>query len=53
MTGGFLGGLVVKNSAVDAGDAGLIPRSGRSPGEGNDNSLQRSCLGNLMVRGGW
>ena len=33
--------------------AGLIPGSGRSPGEGNGNSLQYSCLGNLMDRGAW
>ena len=37
MTGGFPGGSVVKNTPVDAGDGGLIPRSGRSPGEGNGN----------------
>ena len=33
------------------GDAGLIPGSGRSPGEGNGNPLQYSCLGNPMDRG--
>ena len=37
MTGGFPGGSVVKNTPVDAGDGGLIPRLGRSPGEGNGN----------------
>ena len=37
----------------DAGDAGLIPGSGRSPGGGNGNPLQNSCLGNPMDRGGW
>ena len=45
---GFPGGSVVKNPAVnaaDAGDAGSIPGSERSPGEGNDNPLQYSCLG--------
>ena len=44
---GFPGGSVVKNPAVnaaDAGDAGSIPGSERSPGEGNDNPLQYSCL---------
>ena len=43
----FPGGSVVKNPAVnaaDAGDAGSIPGSERSPGEGNDNPLQYSCL---------
>ena len=33
-----------KESACNAGDTGLVPRSGRPPGEGNDNSLQCSCL---------
>ena len=37
---GFPGGLVVKNVPANAGDAGSIPRLGRSPGEGNDNPLQ-------------
>ena len=53
---GFPGGPVVKNPAVSAGDAresGLIPGSGRSPGEGNGNPLQYSCLGNPMDRGAW
>ena len=40
-----------KESACNAGDAGPIPRSGRSPGEGNGNSLQCSCLGNPTDRG--
>ena len=35
------------------GDAGSIPGSGRPPGEGNDNPLQYSCLGNPMDRGAW
>ena len=35
---------------VNIGDAGLIPGSGRSPGEGNGNPLQFSCLGNPMDR---
>ena len=48
--------LVVKNlpaNAGDARDAGLILRLGRSPGEGNANPLQYSCLENLMDRGAW
>ena len=48
--------LVVKSLPVDAGDArdtGLIPGSGRYPGEGNGNPLQYSCLENPMVRGAW
>ena len=43
---GFPGGSVVKNPPADAGDTQSIPGSGRSPGEGNDNPLQYSCLGN-------
>ena len=43
--------LVVKNSSANAGDTGFIPGSGRSLGEGNDNPLQYSCLGNAMDRG--
>ena len=38
---------------VNAGDPGLIPRLGRSPGEGNSNPLQFSCLENPMDRGAW
>ena len=52
---GFPGGSVVKNllaNARDAGDAGSIPGSGRSPGGGNENPLQHSCLKNSMDRGG-
>ena len=37
-----------KKSACSAGDAGLIPGSGRSPGEGNDNPIQYSCLENPL-----
>ena len=37
---GFPGGAVVKNPPAKVGDMGLIPVSGRSPGEGNDNPLQ-------------
>ena len=42
---------MVKNLSVNAGDVGLIPGSGRSPGDGNGNPLQYSCLGNPMDRG--
>ena len=42
-----------KESALNAGDQGLIPGSGRSPGEENDNLLQYSCLENSMDRGAW
>ena len=41
---GFPGGSEVKASACNAGDLGSIPGSGRSPGEGNGNPLQYSCL---------
>ena len=50
---GFPGGSEVKASASNAGDPGLIPGSGRSPGEGNGNPLQYSCLENLLDRGAW
>ena len=43
----------VKASACNAGDLGLIPGLGRSPGEGNGNPLQYSCLENPMNRGAW
>ena len=49
----FPGGSDGKASAYNAGDLGLIPGLGRSPGEGNDNSLQHSCLENPMDRGAW
>ena len=42
-----------KESACDAGDRSSIPRSGRSPGEGNGNSLQYFCLENPMDGGAW
>ena len=42
-----------KKSACSAGDPGLIPGLGRSPGEGNSNPLQYSCLENPMERGAW
>ena len=48
---GFLGGSAVKNPPANARDAGSIPGSGRSPGEGNGNPFQYSCLGNSMDRG--
>ena len=44
---------VGKESACSAGDSGSIPGSGRSPGEGNGNPLQYSCLENPMDRGAW
>ena len=53
---GFPGGAVVKNLPANVGDArdvGLIPGSERSPGEGNGNPLQYSCLENSMDRGAW
>ena len=50
---GFPRWLRGKDSACNAGDAGSIPGSGRSPGEGNGNPLQYSCLGNPMDRGAW
>ena len=43
----------VKETAYKAGDLGLIPRSGRTPGEGNGNPLEYSCLQNPMDRGTW
>ena len=48
---GFAGGSDGKESDCNAGDLGLIPGLGRSPGGGNDNLLQYSCLENPMVRG--
>ena len=42
-----------KEPAYYARDTGSIPESGRSPGEGNSNPLQYSCLGNPMDRGAW
>ena len=49
----FPGGWVVKNVPANAGDSGLTPGSRRSPGEGNGDSLQYSCLGNPTARGAW
>ena len=48
---GFIGGTVVKNLPVSAGDVGSVSRLGRAPGEGNGNQLQYSCLENFMDRG--
>ena len=50
---GFPGISVSKKSACSAGDLGLIPGSGRSPGEGNGNLFQYYCLENPMDRGAW
>ena len=56
---GFPGGSPVKNlpamqeTTYNAGDTGSIPGLGRSPGEGSDNPLQYSCLGNPEDRGAW
>ena len=49
----FPGGSEVKASARNAGDPGSIPGLGRSPGEGNGNPLQYSCLGNPMEGEAW
>ena len=48
---GFPGGSAAKTPPDNAGDAGLIPGLGRSPGEGNGNPLQYSCLGNPVDSG--
>ena len=50
---GFPRSSVGKESACNAGDLGLIPGLGRSPGEGNSKPLQYSCLKNPMGRGAW
>ena len=49
----FPGGSDGKASVYNAGDLGSIPGSGRSPGEGNGNPFQYSCLENPMDRGAW
>ena len=46
-------GSVVKNLPANSGNMGLIPGSGRSPREGNSNSLRYSCLENPMDKGAW
>ena len=50
---GFPGGSEVKASACNVGDPGSIPGLGRSPGEGNGNPLQYSCLENPMDGRAW
>ena len=50
---GYPGGSVLKNPPANTGDSGSVPGSGRSPGEGDDDALQYSCLGNSMYRGAW
>ena len=50
---GFPGGSDDKESTCNAGEPGLIPGLGRSPGEGNGNPFQDSCLENSMGRGDW
>ena len=52
-TMGFPDSTDGKASTYDAGDPGLIPGSGRSPGQGNGNPLQYSCLENPMDWGAW
>ena len=49
----FPGGSDSKESACNVGDSGLIPSLGRSPGGGNVNPLQYSCLENPIDRGAW
>ena len=51
--GGFPGGSEEKKPPANVGDTGLIPGLGRSPGEGNSNPLQYSCLGNPLNRRDW
>ena len=50
---GFPAGSEGEESVCNLGDLGLIPGSGRYPGEGNGTPLQYSCLGNPMDRGAW
>ena len=50
---GFPGDSGGNKSACNAGDPGSVPGSGRSPGEGNGNPLEYSCLENSMDRGTW
>ena len=50
---GFPGSSVGKNPPANVGDVGLNPGFGKSPREGNGNSLQYSCSGNAMDRGDW
>ena len=53
MSQGFPGGSEGKESACSVGDPGSIPGMGSSPGEGNGNPLQCSCLENLVDRRAW
>ena len=53
MTVGFPDNSVGKESVCNTGDLGSIPESGRSPGEGNGNLFQYSCLENPMDGGAW
>ena len=53
VNGGLPDGSDGKEYACYVGDLGLIPGSRRSPGEGNGNLLQYSCLGNLMDTAAW
>ena len=53
MAMGFPGGSDSKESTCNAGDPDSIPGSERSPGEGNGNPLQYSCLNNPMAREAW
>ena len=53
MTIGKTMAQIVEVSACNAGDLSLVPGSGRSPGEGNGNPLQYSCLENSMDGGAW
>ena len=50
---GFPGSSVSKESSSNSGDPGSIPGLGRSPGKGDGNPLQYSCLENPMDRGAW
>ena len=50
---GFPGGSDGKESVCNVRDPGSIPRLGRSPGEGNGNPIQYSCLENSMDKGAW
>ena len=49
----YIHASVVKNSPDNAGDMASVPGSGRSPGEGDGNPLQYSCLKNFMDKGAW
>ena len=53
MSRGLPGSTDGKESACNLGDPGLMPGSGRSPGEGNGNPLQYSCLENTVDGGAW